>query len=170
MQKCSRHRRHCSSQVQGSALMPCSCGLFRRTGGRSGSFSIFLAPTGIHGQPEQGDTSSSLVDCTLSLGTPSTGRQSKPHSKASSLSLVPHQEPHSYPLRWDSIPFQSDQTPSTDTGGGSIPANREAGTGGSGFNLGGDPLVGRRCANCDTANTPLWRNGPRGPKVTCNRG
>lgn len=23
----------------------------------------------------------------------------------------------------------------------------------------------RRCANCDTASTPLWRNGPRGPKV-----
>ncbi|CAD6271167.1 unnamed protein product [Miscanthus lutarioriparius] len=26
----------------------------------------------------------------------------------------------------------------------------------------------RRCANCDTTSTPLWRNGPRGPKSLCN--
>ncbi|MCD7454515.1 hypothetical protein HAX54_025136 [Datura stramonium] len=31
-----------------------------------------------------------------------------------------------------------------------------------------DPLVARRCANCDTTSTPLWRNGPRGPKSLCN--
>ncbi|KAG0491183.1 hypothetical protein HPP92_008046 [Vanilla planifolia] len=34
---------------------------------------------------------------------------------------------------------------------------------------GGDPfLLARRCANCDTTSTPLWRNGPRGPKSLCN--
>ncbi|CAA6671254.1 unnamed protein product [Spirodela intermedia] len=168
MQKCSTHRRRFSSQDQGSALMPCSCGLSRGMGGRSGSFSIFLAPTGFHGQPEEGDRSSSQVDCTLSLGTPSTGHQSKPHSKASTLSLISQQKPHNYPLRFDSMPFQPDQTPSTETGGGLIPAIRETGTGGSSFNLGGDPLLGRRCANCDTTTTPLWRNGPRGPKSLCN--
>ncbi|KAI6680713.1 hypothetical protein NL676_034594 [Syzygium grande] len=31
-----------------------------------------------------------------------------------------------------------------------------------------DPLLARRCANCDTTSTPLWRNGPRGPKSLCN--
>ncbi|XP_020269387.1 GATA transcription factor 19-like [Asparagus officinalis] len=40
----------------------------------------------------------------------------------------------------------------------------------SSSNLGGsDPLLlARRCANCDTTSTPLWRNGPRGPKSLCN--
>ncbi|CAN1814111.1 GATA transcription factor 20 [Linum perenne] len=33
---------------------------------------------------------------------------------------------------------------------------------------GGDTLLARRCANCDTTSTPLWRNGPRGPKSLCN--
>eukprot|EP01018_Ginkgo_biloba_P008167 Gb_34837 [translate_table: standard] len=28
--------------------------------------------------------------------------------------------------------------------------------------------VGRKCANCDTTTTPLWRNGPKGPKSLCN--
>ncbi|KAJ0985864.1 hypothetical protein J5N97_004220 [Dioscorea zingiberensis] len=29
-------------------------------------------------------------------------------------------------------------------------------------------LHARRCANCDTTSTPLWRNGPKGPKSLCN--
>ncbi|CAH8351643.1 unnamed protein product [Eruca vesicaria subsp. sativa] len=33
---------------------------------------------------------------------------------------------------------------------------------------GGDTLLDRRCTNCDTTSTPLWRNGPRGPKSLCN--
>lgn len=28
--------------------------------------------------------------------------------------------------------------------------------------------AGRKCANCDTTTTPLWRNGPKGPKSLCN--
>ncbi|KAG5412642.1 hypothetical protein IGI04_000209 [Brassica rapa subsp. trilocularis] len=33
---------------------------------------------------------------------------------------------------------------------------------------GGNNLGARRCANCDTTSTPLWRNGPSGPKSLCN--
>nr|CAB3464426.1 unnamed protein product [Digitaria exilis] len=66
------------------------------------------------------------VDCTLSLGTPSTRR--------------------------------------AEAGGGvharaAAPCNKE-------YSGRGSPA--RRCANCDTTSTPLWRNGPRGPKSLCN--
>lgn len=30
------------------------------------------------------------------------------------------------------------------------------------------PIPGRRCANCNTQTTPLWRNGPLGAKTLCN--
>nr|DAD42206.1 TPA_asm: hypothetical protein HUJ06_000436 [Nelumbo nucifera] len=30
----------------------------------------------------------------------------------------------------------------------------------------GDPI--KRCAGCETTNTPLWRNGPKGFKSLCN--
>ncbi|CAN6336775.1 unnamed protein product [Urochloa humidicola] len=44
-------------------------------------------------------------------------------------------------------------------GGGAAPCKEPTGR--------GSP-PGRRCANCDTTSTPLWRNGPRGPKSLCN--
>ncbi|EPS73261.1 hypothetical protein M569_01500 [Genlisea aurea] len=63
------------------------------------------------------------VDCTLSLGTPSTRRAENalPQSTAK---------------------------------------GHRAGA--------GDCFFVRRCANCGTTSTPLWRNGPRGPKSLCN--
>jgi len=30
------------------------------------------------------------------------------------------------------------------------------------------PCAGKVCANCRTQKTPLWRNGPLGPKTLCN--
>ena len=30
------------------------------------------------------------------------------------------------------------------------------------------PCAGKVCANCRTSKTPLWRNGPLGPKTLCN--
>ena len=30
------------------------------------------------------------------------------------------------------------------------------------------PCAGKVCANCRTTKTPLWRNGPLGPKTLCN--
>ena len=29
-------------------------------------------------------------------------------------------------------------------------------------------IAGKRCAHCNTHTTPLWRNGPDGPKTLCN--
>ncbi|XP_010432159.1 PREDICTED: GATA transcription factor 19 isoform X2 [Camelina sativa] len=78
------------------------------------------------------------VDCTLSLGTPSTrlcndddGCRFSSHTSDA--------------LGWDFL--------------------NGAKKGGGG---GGNNLLSRRCANCDTTSTPLWRNGPRGPKSLCN--
>ncbi|RAL45524.1 hypothetical protein DM860_016016 [Cuscuta australis] len=78
----------------------------------------------------------SSVDCTLSLGTPSTrlggnANERPPQDAAESRRVKP-------------------------SGG-------RGGASGS-----SDPLATRRCANCDTTSTPLWRNGPRGPKSLCN--
>lgn len=76
------------------------------------------------------------VDCTLSLGTPSTrlcnDDDDRRFSSHTSNALG----------SWDFL--------------------HGAKKGGGG---GGNNLIARRCANCDTTSTPLWRNGPRGPKV-----
>ncbi|KAJ0251106.1 GATA transcription factor 19 [Hirschfeldia incana] len=76
------------------------------------------------------------VDCTLSLGTPST-RLSNDDDDSRFSSHT------SNTLGWDFL--------------------HGAKNGG-----GGNNLIPRRCANCDTTSTPLWRNGPRGPKSLCN--
>ncbi|CAE6155813.1 unnamed protein product [Arabidopsis arenosa] len=79
------------------------------------------------------------VDCTLSLGTPSTRLCNDDDER-----------------RFSS--HTSDATLGWDFLNGS-----KKGGGGGGHNL-----LARRCANCDTTSTPLWRNGPRGPKSLCN--
>ncbi|KAL2504359.1 GATA transcription factor 18 [Abeliophyllum distichum] len=91
-------------------------------------------------------SSSSSVDCTLSLGTPSTRVSNENENQRSNFGWSMASPP---------------QPPSS--------ANRNH-RGGSNRNVnsGGDPLLARRCANCDTTSTPLWRNGPRGPKSLCN--
>lgn len=137
MQQCnSNNRRNCSTDAQGGgAAMPCPRGLFQGVGG-GGPFSIFFAINEEDANPPP----SLAVDCTLSLGTPSTRQLS------AKTSLVPS----NYSLRLDLLPSPSKQaTPSS-----------------CGSRIGGDQLLlPRRCANCDTTSTPLWRNGPRGPKV-----
>ncbi|KAF9619510.1 hypothetical protein IFM89_007258 [Coptis chinensis] len=99
----------------------------------------------------------SSVDCTLSLGTPST-RQS--NNKSSGNSFMSN-------LCWGS--FQTKKNiPSTP------PTHKTSCRGGFRDNYKGtanslnEDLIARRCANCDTTSTPLWRNGPRGPKSLCN--
>ncbi|CAI9763547.1 unnamed protein product [Fraxinus pennsylvanica] len=128
----------------------CSCGLFHS---QNNSFSI----PNSNGYDEGGDmdmysysysgdmysSSSSSVDCTLSLGTPSTRASNENEKRRSNFG-------------W------SKAAPSSS-------ANRNhRGGSNSNANSGGDPLLARRCANCDTTSTPLWRNGPRGPKSLCN--
>ncbi|KAL6848881.1 hypothetical protein ACP4OV_021464 [Aristida adscensionis] len=104
-------------------------------------------------------SSTGSVDCTLSLGTPSSRRAAEPE-------LVKHVAPAAaaYPsaspatLSWD-VP--ADQPAYYCQG--SRPAAGAAKAG-----AGHDLLLDRRCANCGTSSTPLWRNGPCGPKSLCN--
>ncbi|XP_028117499.1 GATA transcription factor 19 [Camellia sinensis] len=107
-------------------------------------------------------SSCSSVDCTLSLGTPSTRltnndeTEKRVHHDRRSGSRMSN-------FCWD-ILQQSKHTASP-------PPTHKAGRGSNTNNSGGgggDPLLARRCANCDTTSTPLWRNGPRGPKSLCN--
>ncbi|PAN18086.1 hypothetical protein PAHAL_3G177100 [Panicum hallii] len=126
-------------------LAPCACGGFygaggcggRCTGAAASAFSM-LFPAGAeqcyYYKEEEEDGSpygGGPVDCTLSLGTPSTRRAEAgagAHARAAA------------------------------GGGGAAPCKESSGR--------GSPA--RRCANCDTTSTPLWRNGPRGPKSLCN--
>lgn len=75
------------------------------------------------------------VDCTLSLGTPSTRLCNDDDDRRFSSHT-------SNRLGWDFL------------------HGAKKGSGGD-----NSYLLPRRCANCDTTSTPLWRNGPRGPKV-----
>ncbi|CAN6354308.1 unnamed protein product [Urochloa humidicola] len=101
-------------------LAPCACGLFY-CGGRCASSSAFSMLFPMAAEQD------APVDCTLSLGTPSTRRaEAGVHARAGAVAA-----------------------PCNETTGRSSPP-------------------GRRCANCDTTSTPLWRNGPRGPKSLCN--
>ncbi|CAO2830460.1 unnamed protein product [Amaranthus hypochondriacus] len=63
-------------------------------------------------------------------------------------------------LESDEYVEESSENSSSSRGGG----NNHSSAGGNAS----DPLFLRRCANCDTTSTPLWRNGPRGPKSLCN--
>ncbi|KAK9129864.1 hypothetical protein Sjap_010351 [Stephania japonica] len=112
--------------------------------------------------------SSTVVDCTLSLGTPSTrhidyDKAIGTHSGRSSSKSN---------LCWDLFQStnkrSSSSSSSTSSSSSSFKGRGGTTTGTVLNNLNGDPLLARRCANCDTTSTPLWRNGPRGPKSLCN--
>ncbi|CAN6881236.1 unnamed protein product [Brassica oleracea] len=83
------------------------------------------------------------VDCTLSLGTPSTRLCNDDDDRR----------------------FSSHTSNNMSNALGSWDFLHGGKKGGGG---GGNNLLARRCANCDTTSTPLWRNGPRGPKSLCN--
>ncbi|XP_078428548.1 GATA transcription factor 20-like [Wolffia australiana] len=119
MQQCNSENRSCFQGVGGS-----------------GPLSIFFAIGG----DESGNSPPPLaVDCTLSLGTPSTRQISN------------HVGPPNYSMHLDLL--SSPSRPSS----------------ASSARVAADRLhLPRRCANCDTTSTPLWRNGPRGPKSLCN--
>ncbi|OAY63319.1 GATA transcription factor 19 [Ananas comosus] len=102
----------------------------------------------------EGEGLSSYVDCTLSLGTPSTRHAG---AGAGFGGPGPAQPPSS--LQWDVMGQPNKQQCCGGSGGGG---------GGCGFSKGNGGDAPRRCANCDTTSTPLWRNGPRGPKSLCN--
>ncbi|KAJ7953008.1 GATA transcription factor [Quillaja saponaria] len=130
---------HCSTSThQENMVGPCSCGLLHQ----SNSFSMysFMTPS---------------VDCTLSLGTPSTrltevedeNQRSRHKTGGGSSTYVSN-------FCWDFLKSKQSHSESNNNYNSSS------------SNV--DPLLARRCANCDTTSTPLWRNGPRGPKSLCN--
>ncbi|XP_020598847.1 GATA transcription factor 18-like [Phalaenopsis equestris] len=141
----------CGNGSSGSTTAPCS-------------FSILFPVSGKQVMEEgvDGGTVSSSVDCTLTLGTPYTRYLS---SSSSSSSSAMQSSSSSTSLCWDITPQPGKHSSSANAGGsftGSV-------SGRGGTYLNGDPfLLARRCANCDTTSTPLWRNGPRGPKSLCN--
>lgn len=143
MQRCSSSR---SSSHRSQVVGHCPCGLFHAPGS-----SLCLLFGGGDGDVGDGPFGSpSGVDCTLSLSTPSS--RSTANDRSRSGGRISN-------LCWDI--FNPKQQP----------AGRGAGDGGAAggvqvHHLGGEALLARRCANCDTTSTPLWRNGPRGPKVT----
>ncbi|XP_054822880.1 GATA transcription factor 18-like [Prosopis cineraria] len=145
--------RCCGSQ--GHVIGPCTCGMIH---GQNNSFSVLFSMPN-HNHKSYGDcdmysftpSPSSSVDCTLSLGTPST-RLSVDEEKRNR-----HDHRSVSNFCWDLL--QSKHTSHSHT---------KSGRGANSSNSSGDPLLARRCANCDTTSTPLWRNGPRGPKSLCN--
>ncbi|XP_040999548.1 GATA transcription factor 19-like [Juglans microcarpa x Juglans regia] len=150
---------HCCSSQEGNMGGQCSCGLFHS---QSNSFSMLFSNPNQYRPYDESEmysftsSSSPSVDCTLSLGTPSTRLTEDDHEKRRrSSSSVSN-------FCWDML--QTKHTPSAPQ----THKTSRGGNNGSNHNSANDPLFARRCANCDTTSTPLWRNGPRGPKSLCN--
>ncbi|OMO84407.1 Zinc finger, GATA-type [Corchorus olitorius] len=160
---------HRCSSSQGNMVGPCSCGLFHS---QSNSFSMLFSMPNHHKSFDETDmypytSSSSSVDCTLSLGTPSTrlcedvdDRRSR-HDRRSGTSNSCMSN-----FCWDLL--QNNKNTTTPNNYSQQSSKTSRGNGNGGNSSGNDPLLARRCANCDTTSTPLWRNGPRGPKSLCN--
>ena len=102
-------------------------------------------------------SSYSSVDCTLSLGTPSTRLTNQNNVKTTTT--TPHRNSVSS-FCWDLLHPKQSNSNSKSSSSRSGGNNHSSAAGNA-----ADPLFVRRCANCDTTSTPLWRNGPRGPKV-----
>ncbi|RDX70860.1 GATA transcription factor 18, partial [Mucuna pruriens] len=146
----------CCGGSQGHVMGTCTCAMYH-TEANANSYSMLFSMPNAHApyddyEPDMYSSftpSPSSVDCTLSLGTPSTRftedeEKRNRHERRSSVSN----------FCWDMLQSKQSQTKST--------------RGTTGNNANNDPLLARRCANCDTTSTPLWRNGPRGPKSLCN--
>ncbi|KAG2311690.1 hypothetical protein Bca4012_026141 [Brassica carinata] len=153
-----------------------SCGIFHQhsqscfynnSNSNTGSYSTVFSMQngGVFEQNGEDYYSSSVVDCTLSLGTPSTrlcedqGKRRRSTSSGASSCIsnfwdLLHTKSNNYKAK------PCSDVPSFSTANAMKPTR--------GFSSGGDSLLARRCANCDTTTTPLWRNGPRGPKSLCN--
>lgn len=139
MQRCGSYQCYSAGE--------CSCGAFY---GQQGSYYSMPAYNGNYYESENYSfESSSPVDCTLSLGTPSTRmteydeKRREEQQSANSISN----------FGWD-LPR-----------GKHGPSSKSGRRGADKSAANGDQMFARHCANCDTTTTPLWRNGPSGPKV-----
>lgn len=139
---------------------PCSCGMYHS---QSNSFSMLFSVPNQKPYEEAAEmysfaSPSSSVDCTLSLGTPSTRLSEDDEKRMRNEyrrddSCVPN-------FCWDLLQNKHNNPAPSSHKNGSRGSNNN-----NNNNNGNDSLLARRCANCDTTSTPLWRNGPRGPKV-----
>ncbi|KAI3502892.1 hypothetical protein L1887_31272 [Cichorium endivia] len=127
----------------------CSCGIFHSH--QPNSFSMFFTMPYDQNICPYANSSPSSVDCTLSLATPSTRLTSDDFDS-------PEPRPSSR-FCWDFLHSDNHSL---------APPSHKPNRGVANNVSAVDSLLARRCANCDTTSTPLWRNGPRGPKSLCN--
>ncbi|KAL0738323.1 hypothetical protein Bca4012_014533 [Brassica carinata] len=126
--------------------------------------------TGVYEQSGEDYHSSSVIDCTLSLGTPSTRLCEEDEKRRRTASYGASSCISNF---WDLLHTKNNNNNSKTTPSFNVPSFStgnpiKSRRGCSNGNGGGDSLLTRRCANCDTTSTPLWRNGPKGPKSLCN--
>ncbi|KAG6766806.1 hypothetical protein POTOM_027980 [Populus tomentosa] len=160
MHRCSSS--HCNM------VGPCSCSMYHT---QSNSFSMLFSMPNNHKSFDETDmypvtSPSSSVDCTLSLGTPSTrlsedDEKRMRHDQRRSGSCMSN-------FCWDILQTKNNSTPYPPQAHKTSRGNSNTSHNSNNNLANNDPLLARRCANCDTTSTPLWRNGPRGPKSLCN--
>ncbi|KAL5122664.1 GATA transcription factor 18 [Glycine soja] len=155
---------HCCGSSQGHVMGTCTCGMYHNHNSSEASSygsMLFSMPNNNEYYQEHDIYSSftpshSSVDCTLSLGTPSTRlTQDEDDNKR-----------HRHQRRSGVTSFCWDLLHSNHNNNNITQSQSKSSSRGSNNN--NDSLLARRCANCDTTSTPLWRNGPRGPKSLCN--
>ncbi|KAL5099441.1 hypothetical protein RYX36_003768 [Vicia faba] len=150
------HQLSCNTSSQAHLMGHCTCGMFHGQQTQNNSFPMLFSKPYDESLENYCFTpsSTSSVDCTLSLATPST-RFTQDEEKRNR-----HESRSVKNFCWDLLsPKQFNTTTQTKpTRGSNINNNINT----------NDSLLARRCANCDTTSTPLWRNGPRGPKSLCN--
>ncbi|KAL2966574.1 hypothetical protein AAZX31_16G125100 [Glycine max] len=153
---------HCCGSSQGHVMGTCTCGMYHSETSAYGSMLFSVPNNSEYDMYSSFTPSPSSVDCTLSLGTPST-RLTQDDDHDNDNKRHPHQRRSGVAnFCWDLLHSKHNnnntQSQSKSSSRGSSSNN----------NNNNDPLLARRCANCDTTSTPLWRNGPRGPKSLCN--
>ncbi|XP_058772742.1 GATA transcription factor 19-like [Vicia villosa] len=149
------HQLSCNTSSQAHVMGHCTCGMFHGQTQNNSFSMLFSKPyeESLETYCFTPSSTSSSVDCTLSLGTPST-RFTEDEEKRNR-----HERRSVKNFCWDLLtPKQYNSTQTKPTRASNINNN----------NNNNDSLLARRCANCDTTSTPLWRNGPRGPKSLCN--
>ncbi|KAK3137905.1 hypothetical protein QOZ80_5AG0361980 [Eleusine coracana subsp. coracana] len=106
-------------------------------------------------------SSTGSVDCTLSLWTPSSRLAAADHHSSSSAAPPDLSNTTKQPA-YQSVSWDDVAAAATDQHQRHFVARQQK------LAKACDAFVDRRCANCGTSSTPLWRNGPRGPKSLCN--
>lgn len=135
----------------------CTCGMFHPQ--TNSNYSMLFSNYQNHDHYDHYDSysytsPSSSVDCTLSLATPSTRLSEDQEKRNRRSSLTNFWNNNTNHSNSNSNSKHNSQSQSKSNRGNNI-----------GNNSNNDSLLARRCASCDTTSTPLWRNGPRGPKV-----